>query len=56
MINIGRVNHLINKYFLIIIILIEWFLGLTKAFLNVRIPKILMLAEKERMDKELTVA
>lgn len=35
---------------------VGWFKGLTNSFLNIRIPKILMLAEKERMDKELTVA
>jgi protein phosphatase methylesterase 1 len=33
-----------------------WFKGLTQAFLSIRIPKILVLAEKERMDKDLTVA
>lgn len=34
----------------------EWFIGLTKSFLSMRIPKILMLAGVERMDKDLTVA
>jgi protein phosphatase methylesterase 1 len=34
----------------------EWFVGLTKAFLEVRVPKLLLIAEKERMDKELTIA
>ncbi|KAM3142559.1 hypothetical protein pb186bvf_005461 [Paramecium bursaria] len=33
-----------------------WFEGLTQCFLDIRIPKILMLAEKERLDKDLTVA
>jgi protein phosphatase methylesterase 1 len=34
----------------------DWFLGLTQQFLNVKIPKLLLLAEKERMDKDLTIA
>ena len=34
----------------------NWFKGLTNSFLSLKIPKILMLAEKERMDKELTIA
>lgn len=34
----------------------SWFKGLTGSFLNVHIPKLLMLAEKERMDKDLTIA
>ena len=34
----------------------NWFTGLTNSFLSLKIPKILMLAEKERMDKELTIA
>ena len=34
----------------------EWFLGLTKAFLSCIIPKMLMLAGIERMDKDLTIA
>eukprot|EP01017_Pseudomicrothorax_dubius_P021635 TRINITY_DN2328_c0_g3_i1.p1 TRINITY_DN2328_c0_g3~~TRINITY_DN2328_c0_g3_i1.p1 ORF type:complete len:399 (+),score=91.54 TRINITY_DN2328_c0_g3_i1:74-1270(+) len=34
----------------------SWFTGLTQAFLNIRIPKLLILAEKDRMDKELTIA
>lgn len=35
---------------------VSWFKGLTASFLDVRIPKLLMTAEKERMDKELTIA
>lgn len=34
----------------------EWFIGLTKAFLSCKIPKILMLAGIERMDKDLTIS
>ena len=34
----------------------EWFEGLTKAFLGLKLPKMLMLAGVERMDKELTIA
>ena len=34
----------------------EWFIGLTKAFLSCNIPKMLMLAGIERMDKDLTIA
>ena len=34
----------------------EWFNGLTQSFLDVKVPKILMLAGAERMDKELTIA
>lgn len=34
----------------------EWFSGLTKAFLSCKIPKILMLAGIERMDKDLVIA
>lgn len=34
----------------------EWFVGLTKAFLSCQIPKTLMLAGIERMDKDLTIA
>ena len=33
-----------------------WFKGLSKIFLNLHVPKILITAEKERMDKELTIA
>ena len=33
----------------------EWFIGLTKSFLSCNIPKTLMLAGIERMDKELTI-
>lgn len=35
---------------------IGWFKGLSQIFLNIHIPKILLTAEKERMDKELTIA
>merc|ERR1712224_107670 len=35
---------------------IEWFKGLTDIFLNLRIPKQLLLAASDRMDKELTIA
>jgi len=34
----------------------SWFQGLTNAFLSIQIPKILLLAGAERMDKELTIA
>ncbi len=37
-------------------IFLEWFEGLTKCFLNIKIPKILLLAGSDRMDKELTIA
>ena len=33
-----------------------WFKGLTQCFLNVRVPKQLLLAASDRMDKELTIA
>lgn len=33
-----------------------WFKGLSHTFLNIHIPKVLLTAEKERMDKELTIA
>lgn len=33
-----------------------WFNGLSKVFLGIHLPKILLTAEKERMDKELTIA
>jgi protein phosphatase methylesterase 1 len=33
-----------------------WFKGLSHIFLGIHIPKILLTAEKERMDKELTIA
>ena len=33
-----------------------WFEGLTQMFLEVRVPKQLLLAGSERMDKELTIA
>ena len=32
----------------------EWFIGLTKTFLSCNIPKMLMLAGIERMDKDLS--
>jgi protein phosphatase methylesterase 1 len=35
---------------------LEWFEGLTKCFLSIKVPKILLLAGCERMDKELTIA
>lgn len=35
---------------------VEWFKGLTNSFLQIKVPKLLMTAEKERMDKELTIA
>lgn len=34
----------------------DWFKGLSHIFLSLKIPKILVTAEKERMDKELTIA
>ena len=34
----------------------SWFKGLTGCFLGIHMPKLLMLAEKDRMDKELTIA
>ena len=33
-----------------------WFKGLTQCFLDVRVPKQLLLAGSDRMDKELTIA
>ena len=33
-----------------------WFVGLTQCFLNVRLPKQLLLAGSDRMDKDLTIA
>lgn len=33
-----------------------WFKGLSHVFLNIHLPKILLTAEKERLDKELTIA
>lgn len=33
-----------------------WFQGLSGSFLRVKLPKILITAEKERLDKELTIA
>lgn len=35
---------------------VEWFKGLTEIFLNLKIPKQLLLAGSDRMDKELTIA
>jgi protein phosphatase methylesterase 1 len=32
-----------------------WFKGLSHQFLHLKVPKILLTAEKERMDKELTI-
>ena len=34
----------------------EWFTGLTQTFLNIKLPKQLLLAGNDRMDKELTIA
>lgn len=34
----------------------SWFKGLTQCFLNVRVPKQLLLAGSDRMDKDLTIA
>jgi len=34
----------------------EWFTGLTKSFLSIKIPKLLLLAASDRMDKDLTIA
>ena len=34
---------------------VEWFRGLTKTFLNLRIPKQLLLAANDRMDKDLII-
>lgn len=34
----------------------DWFRGLTQCFLNVRVPKQLLLASSDRMDKDLTIA
>ncbi len=34
----------------------EWFEGLTNSFLSLRLPKLLILAASDRMDKELTIA
>lgn len=34
----------------------DWFSNLTESFLSVKIPKLLLLAEKERMDTALTIA
>jgi len=33
-----------------------WFKGLTKSFLSIQVPKVLLLAGAERMDNELTIA
>lgn len=34
----------------------EWFTGLDKIFLDIQLPKLLILAEPGRLDKELTIA
>lgn len=34
----------------------EWFTGMNKCFLGVELPKILVIASNDRMDKELTIA
>ena len=34
----------------------SWFKGLTHCFLDVRVPKQLLLAGSDRMDKDLTIA
>jgi protein phosphatase methylesterase 1 len=34
----------------------EWFLGMNKCFLECNIPKTLVIASNDRMDKELTIA
>ena len=34
----------------------SWFKGLTQCFLGVKVPKQLLLAGSDRMDKELTIA
>ena len=34
----------------------QWFKGLTQCFLGVRVPKQLLLAGSDRMDKDLTIA
>ena len=34
----------------------DWFSGLTKCFLSIKIPKLLLLAASDRMDKDLTIA
>ena len=35
---------------------VSWFKGLTQYFLDIRVPKQLLLAGSDRMDKELTIA
>ena len=35
---------------------VSWFKGLTQVFLDLKIPKQLLLAGNERMDKDLTIA
>jgi len=39
-----------------LLIYLGWFKNLSNIFLSIHIPKILLTAEKERMDKELTIA
>lgn len=45
---IGQVNIILNAS--------EWFKGLTQCFLSIKIPRLLLLAASDRMDKELTIA
>ena len=33
----------------------DWFIGLTKSFLSIKVPKTLMFADIERMDKDLSI-
>ena len=33
----------------------DWFIGLTKSFLSIKVPKTLILADIERNDKDLTI-
>ncbi len=42
--------------YILVLYKLEWFDGLTKSFLSVKVPKILLLAASDRMDKELTIA
>lgn len=44
----GKINYLFN--------FLEWFGGLTNCFLNIKVPKVLLLADSDRMDKDLTIA
>ena len=36
--------------------ILEWFENLTNSFLSIKMPKLLLLAASERMDKELMIA